>query len=164
MHFKNFIAWTYFSHPWLWPAYVTSQFAFIRTAEIKGLCLQLKRSGTKYAAKKINFWASAVANDCSLPLWKVSLGSDQVLMSYYLFIFSSHQHFQHMTSQILLILIDFDSFFRHFLIWNYSSLDFYNSGTLKLETVNGDLPEFCCSFNFGNIKTFHLHFKSDWRK
>ena len=51
------------SHPWLWPAYVTSQFAFIRTAEIKGLCLQLKRSGTKYAAQKINFLASAVAND-----------------------------------------------------------------------------------------------------
>ena len=25
-----------------------------RTAEIKGLCLQLKRSGTKYAAQKIN--------------------------------------------------------------------------------------------------------------
>ena len=33
-------------------------------------------------------------------------------MSYYLFIFSSHQHVQHMTSQILLILIDF---FGHFL-------------------------------------------------
>ena len=131
MHFNNFIAWTDFSHPWLWPGYVTSQFAFIRTAEIKGLCLQLKRSGTKYAAQKINFLASAVANDRSLPLWKVSLGSDQVLMSYYLFIFSSHQHVQHMRSQILLILIDFDSFFGHFLIWNYSSLDFYNSGTRR---------------------------------
>ena len=43
---------------------------------------------------------------------KVSLGSDEVLKSYYLFIFSSHQHVQHMTSQILLILIDFDSLFR----------------------------------------------------
>ena len=32
-------------------------------------------------------------------------------MSFYLFIFLSHQHVQHMTSQILLILIDFDSFF-----------------------------------------------------
>ena len=128
---RIFIAWTYFSHPWLWPAYVTSQFAFIRTAEIKGLCLQSKRSETKYASQKINFLASAVANGRSLPLWKVSLGSDQVLMSYYLFIFLSHQHVQHMTSQILLILIDFDSFFGHFLIWNYSSLDFYNSGTRR---------------------------------
>ena len=27
------------------------------------------------------------------------------------------------------------------------------------ETVNGDLPDFCCSFKFGNKKTFHLHFK-----
>ena len=41
---------------------------FIRTIEIKGLCLQLKRSGTKYAAQKINFLASAVANGCLLPL------------------------------------------------------------------------------------------------
>ena len=38
---------------------------------------------------------------------KSSLGSDKVLTSYYLFIFSSHQDVQHMTSQILLILIDF---------------------------------------------------------
>ena len=130
MRFKNFITWTYFSHPWLWPAYVTSQFVFIRTAEIKGLCLQLKGSGTKYAAQKINFLASAVANDHSRPLWKVSLGSDQVLMSYYLFIFYPI-NIQHMMSQILLILIDFDSFFGHFLIWNYSSLDFYNSETRR---------------------------------
>ena len=97
-----------------------------------GLCLQLKRSGTKYAAQKINFLASAVANDRSLPLWKVSLGSDQVLMSYYLFICSSHQHVQDMTSQSLLIVIDFDSFLGHFLIWNYSSLDFYNSATRRV--------------------------------
>ena len=84
--------------------------------EIKGLCLQLKRFGTKYAAQKINFLTSAVANGRPLPLGKVSLGSDEVLMSYYLFIFSSQQHVQHMTSQILLILIDFDSFFGQFLI------------------------------------------------
>ena len=25
--------------------------------------------------------------------------------------------------------------------------------------VNGDLPDFCCSFKFSNKKTFHLHFK-----
>ena len=35
-----------------------------------------------------------------------------------------------MTSQILSILIGFDSFFGHFLIWNYSSLSNYNSGTI----------------------------------
>ena len=123
-----FIAWTYSSHPWLWPTYVKSWFAFIRTVEIKNLCLQLKRSGTEYAAQKINFLTSAVANGRPLPLWNLSRGSDEVLMSYYLFTFSSHQHVQHMTSQILLILIDFDSFFGHFLIWNYSSLNRYNSG------------------------------------
>ena len=128
---RIFIEWTYFSHPWLWPVYVNSWFAFIRTEEIKGLCLQLKRSGTKYTAQKINFLTSAVANGHPLPLWKVSLGSDEVLMSYYLFIFSSHQHFQHMTSQILLILIDFDRIFGHFLIWDYSSLNRYNSGTRR---------------------------------
>ena len=128
---RNFIAWTYSCHAWLWPAYVKSRFAFIRTVEIKGSCLQLKRSGTKYAAQKINFLTSAVANGHLLPPWKVSLGSDEVLMSYYLFIFSSHQHIQHMTSQILLILIDFDRVFDHFLIWNYSSLNRYNSGTRR---------------------------------
>ena len=126
---KNFIAWTYSGHPWLWPTYVKSRFAFIRTVEIKGLCLQLKRSGTEYAAQKINFSMSAVANGRPLPLWKVSLSSDEVLMCYYLFIFLSRQYVQHMTSQILLILIDFDSFFGHFLIWNYSPLNPYNSGT-----------------------------------
>ena len=75
---------------------------------MKGLCLQLKRSGTEYAAQKINILTSTVAN--------VSVGSDKFLMSYYLFIFSSHQHVQHMTSQILLISIDLDSYFAHFLI------------------------------------------------
>ena len=48
--------------------FVKSRFAFIKTVEIKGLCLQLKRSGTKYAAQKINFLISAVANGCPLPL------------------------------------------------------------------------------------------------
>ena len=103
---KIFIAWTYSSHLWQWPAYVKSRFAFIRTVEIKGLYLQLKRSGTEYTAQKINVLISAVANGRPLHLWKVSFGSDEVLMSYYLFMFSSHQHVQHMTSQILLILID----------------------------------------------------------
>ena len=62
---------------------------------------------------------------------KIHFFSDELLMNYYLFIFSSHQHVQHMTSQILLILIDFDSFFGHFLIWNYSSLNLYNFGTRR---------------------------------
>ena len=75
----------------------------------------LKRSGTEFAAQKINFLTSAVANGRSLPLGKVSVGSDDLLMSYYLFISSSHQHIQHITSQILLILIDFDSFLATFL-------------------------------------------------
>ena len=48
--------------------------------------------------------------------------------AFYLF-FPSHQHVHHMTSQILLILIDLDRVFDHFLIWNYSSLNRYNSGT-----------------------------------
>ena len=26
--------------------------------------------------------------------------------------------------------------------------------------VNGDLPNFCCSFKLGNKKTFHLHFNN----
>ena len=128
---KIFIVWTYSGHPWLWPAFVKSRFAFIRTVERKGLCLQLKLSGTEWAAQKINFLTSAVANGRPLPLWKVSLGSNEVLMSYYLFIFSSHQHVQYMTSQNLLSLIDFDSFFGHFLIWSYSPLNLYNSGTRR---------------------------------
>ena len=45
-----------------------SRFAFTRTVEIKGLCLQLKRSGTKYAAQTINFLTSRVANGRPLPL------------------------------------------------------------------------------------------------
>ena len=101
---KTFIAWTYSNHPWLWPAWIKNGFAFTRTVEIKDLCLQLKRSGTEYTAQKINILTSTVANGRPLPLWKVSLGSDKFLMSYYLFIPLSHQHVQHMTSQILLIL------------------------------------------------------------
>ena len=57
-------------------------------------------------------------NNCKWPLprSKVSFGSDELLMSYYLFIFSSHQRVQHIKLQILLILTDFDSFFDHFLL------------------------------------------------
>ena len=84
---KIFMAKTYASQPWLWPEYVKSRFAFASTVEIKGLCLQIKRSGTEHAAQKINFLTSTVANGSPLPLWKVSLDSDELLMSYYLFIF-----------------------------------------------------------------------------
>ena len=52
----------------------------------KGFMFAIKEV-SKHAAQKINFLASAVANGRSLPFWKVSLGSDQVLMSHYLFIF-----------------------------------------------------------------------------
>ena len=65
---KIFMARTYSGHPWLLPVYVKSRFAFARPVEIKGLCLQLKRSGTEYAAQKINFVTSTVANGRSLPL------------------------------------------------------------------------------------------------
>ena len=70
---------------------------------MKALWLQLKMSGTEYAAQKINFVTSTVSNGRPLPLRKVSLGSDKFLMSYYLLSFSSDEHVQHMTSQILLI-------------------------------------------------------------
>ena len=129
---KTSIAWTYFSHPWLWPAYVKSRFAFIRTVEIKSLCLQLKRSGTKYAAQKINFLILAVANGRTLLLWKVSLGSDEVLKSYYLFYFfipsTCPSTWRHKFYWFWLILT---AYFGQFFIWNYSSLNLYNSETGK---------------------------------
>ena len=53
-------------------------------------------------------------SSCKWPSTSSLLGIEELLMSYYLFIFSSHQHVQHMTSQILLILIDFDSFLDTF--------------------------------------------------
>ena len=128
---KIFITWTYSSHPWLWPAYVKSRFAFIRTVEIKSLCLQLKRSGTEYAAQKINFLILAVANGRTLLLWKVSLGSDEVLKSYYLIIFhpiNISSTWRHKFYWFWLILTAYSG---QFLIWNYSSLNLYNSGTRK---------------------------------
>ena len=68
MHSKKFYRVNLFLSSMVRPAYVKSRFVFIRTVEIKGLCLQLKRSGTKYAAQKINFLTSAVANGRPLPL------------------------------------------------------------------------------------------------
>ena len=38
------------------------------TVEIKDLCLQLKMTGTEYAAQKINFLTSTVVNGRPLPL------------------------------------------------------------------------------------------------
>ena len=128
---KLFIAWTYSSHPWLWPAYVKSRFAFIRTVEIKSLCLQLKRSGTEYAAQKINFLILAVANGRTFLLWKASLGSDEVLKSYYLLFFhpiNMSSTWRHKFYWFWLILT---AYFGQFLIWNYSSLNLYNFGTRK---------------------------------
>ena len=111
--------------------YVKSRSAFAKTVEIKGLYLQLKRSMTEHTVQKINFSTSTSANGCPLPLWHVSYYSEELLMSYYLYISSSYQHVQHITSHILLILIDFDSFFDHFSIGNYNSLNFYSSGTRR---------------------------------
>ena len=58
--------------------YVKSRLAFTRCVEIKSLCLQFKRSGTEYAAQKVNFLTS-VAKDRPPPLSKVSLGSYELL-------------------------------------------------------------------------------------
>ena len=65
---KIFMARTYSSHPWLRPAYDKSRFAFARTVEIEGLCLQLKRSETEHAVHKINVLALTAANGRPLPL------------------------------------------------------------------------------------------------
>ena len=126
---KIFIAWTYSSHPWLWPAYVKSLFAFIRTVEIKSLCLQLKRSGTEYAAQKINFLILTVANGRTLLLWKFHL----VLTRYWRVIailffhpISMSSTWRHKFYWFWLILT---AYFGQFLTWNYSSLNLYNSGT-----------------------------------
>ena len=102
-----------------------------------------------FTVQRINFLTSTVANGRPISLWKVSTGSDQLLMSYFPFIFSSDQHVQHMKSQILLILINFDSFFWHFLIWNYSSLNLSNSGTRSmLRNSKRRSSWFSCSLKF----------------
>ena len=86
------------------------------------------KPGTKCVTLTTKCFVLAVAQDHILSVWRVLVDSDELLMGYYLFIFSSHQHVWHMMSQISLILIDFDSFSGHFLIWNYSYLNCYNSG------------------------------------
>ena len=128
---KIFIAWTYSSHPWLWPAYVKSRFAFIRTVEIKSLCLQLKRSGTEYAAQKINFLILAVANGRTLLPEKFHL----VLTRYWRVITFLFFHPVNMSStwrhKFYWFWLIVTAYFGQFLIWNYSSLNLYNSGTRK---------------------------------
>ena len=121
---KIFMARTYSSHQWLWPAYVKSRFAFARAVEIRGLCLQLKRSGTEHAVQKIIFWTSTVANAHSLPLWKVSTCPAHDITNF----------------------IDFDWFWQ--LFW------FDLKPLRPQETVNSDLPDVCCSFKFSKKKHF----------
>ena len=129
--FKIFIAWTYSSHPWLWPAYVKSRFAFIRTVEIKSLCLQLKRSGTEYAAQKINFLILAVVMAVHFFSEKFHL----VLMRYWRVITFLFFHPINMSStwrhKFYWFWLILTAYFGQFLIWNYSSLNLYNSGTRK---------------------------------
>ena len=90
-------------------------------------------------------------------------------MSYYLFILSFHQHIKHMTSQILLILIDFDSFFR--ALFDLKLLiHLYNCGTRrdikKRETViflifaalsNSTIKKhFICTLNMSGTWLFQI--------
>ena len=111
-----FMARTYAGHNHGLLEYVEGRFSFARTVEIKGVSLQLKKSGTEHAAEKNQFFNKQLHMAVHFLSEKFHLVHDELLMSYYLFILSSHQHVQHMTSQILLILIDFDRFFRHILI------------------------------------------------
>ena len=97
----------------------------------KWFMFTIKEVWDQVCSPENQFLSPTIVNGRPRPLWKVLLGSDEVLMSYYLFICSFNQHVQHMTSQILLILIDFVRDFDHFLIWNNSSLNCYNSGDIK---------------------------------
>ena len=83
----------------------------------KGLMFTIKEVWDQVCSPINQFFlTSIVANGCPLSLCKVSLGSDEGINELLPIYFSSHQHVQHLTSQILLILIDFDSFFDHFLL------------------------------------------------
>ena len=132
MQFKNVYGkklFSYSSNPWLCQKSICIC-QDSRTLQIKCLYLRLKRSGTEYVTQKINFFN---VNSCKLPstsslksfawFWRV--------VAELLPIFSSHQHVQHMTSQILLILNGFYNYFGYILIRNYSSLNPYNSGTRR---------------------------------
>ena len=88
----------------------------------KGFMFTIKGLGLSKQPIKSIFLTSAVANGHTLPLWKVSLGSDEVLMSYYLFVVSSHQYASTWRHKF----IDFDWFRLLFLAlfkskgWTYS--------------------------------------------
>ena len=56
----------------------------------KGFMFTIKGLGLSKQPRKSIFLTSAVANGRTLPLRKVSLGSDEVLMSYYLFVAMNH--------------------------------------------------------------------------
>ena len=105
------------------------------------------------------FLTSTVANGRPLHLWKVSLGFDELLMSYYLFTFSCPAH--DVTN-----FIDFDWFrqlFGHFLIWNYSPLYLYSSGTRR-DIKKRYTAIFLIFAAFSNlaIKNISLHFNGTW--
>ena len=97
----------------------------------KGFMFTVKEVWDQVCSPENQFFNISSCKWPSTSSLKSSLGSDDLFMSYYQFIFSFHQHVQHMTSQILLILIDFDRVFGHFLIQNYSSLNRCNSGTRR---------------------------------
>ena len=97
----------------------------------KAVFLQFKRSGTECAVQNVNFLTSPVANGRPLPpvksftwFWWVT----DELLPIYCFIPST------CPAHDVTNFIDFDwfrQFFGHFLIWNYSSLNLYSSGTRR---------------------------------
>ena len=58
---KIFMARTYSSHPWLWPAYIKGRFAFPRTVEIM---LTFKEVWDRVCSPKIDFLTSTVPWIC----------------------------------------------------------------------------------------------------
>ena len=80
-------------------------------------------------------------------MYKVLLDSGKYLLSYSTFLNPLESDVYHMTSQILLILIDFTQtsvpLFRSF----FKSLDLYKSGTRKiLRNGNGNVPDYLKGF------------------
>ena len=118
MHFKNFYGVKLFQSSMAMTSVCQKAICIHQDCRNKGFMFIIKDVWDQVSSLENQFLTSAVENGCLLPLRKVSLGSDEALMSYYLFIFSFHQHVQYMTSQNLLIFIDFDSFFGHLLISN----------------------------------------------
>ena len=156
-----FIAWTYSSHPWPWPAYVKSWFAFIRTIEIKGLCLQLKRSGTTYTAQKTNFYHKQLQKAVHFLSEKFRSVLTRYWLAFYFFFYPINMSstWRDKFYWFWLISIEFLTTF-----WSETThLETVITPELEerdKETVNGDFSDFCCSFKFSNMKkAFHLYFK-----